>query len=60
MLGLTCLLALLFKLSQKPALFLRSCAARKVTDSAEGETGMSDLAQLFNSETEDDDFDGFD
>ena len=30
------------------------------SDSKEGETGMSDLAQLFNSETEDDDFDGFD
>ena len=30
------------------------------SDSEEGEIGMSDLAQLFNSETEDDDFDGFD
>ena len=30
------------------------------SDSEEGEIGMSDLVQLFNSETEDDDFDRFD
>lgn len=30
------------------------------SDSEESGTGIFDLAQLFNSETEDEDFDGFD
>ena len=40
--------------------FAKAQGTESDSDSEEGEIGMSDLAQLFNSETEDDDFNGFD
>lgn len=61
MLGLMCLLAQWFELSEKAGIISEEPHGTESDfDSEEAEPAMLDLAQLFASETEDEDFDGFD
>lgn len=59
MLELMCLHAQLLKLSQKPALIMTNRHGNNTgTDRDKKEPWNKDLAQLFISDTEDEDFDG--